>query len=153
MTGNGFESRTGYSRNSLHMQDSAPCELSRGHRKEHRVIRTSTLVFVLILGLALYPSEADTAPRRGTPAYRAWVIHRVWPDKYESQAVRVARCESGPRINPQARNGQYRGAFQMGSAERRRYGHSPRSLWVQARAALRYFNQSGKDWSPWSCKP
>lgn len=51
-----------------------------------------------------------------------------------------------------AANGQYLGCFQMGTNERATYGHGP-GFWAQARAALRYFIASGRDWSPWSCKP
>ncbi len=65
-------------------------------------------------------------------------------------ALRVAWCES--RLYPGAVNGQYLGLFQMGSYARSRYGHGP-DAWTQARAAYRYFVDSGRDWSPWSCKP
>lgn len=51
-----------------------------------------------------------------------------------------------------ARNGQYRGCFQMGDWERRNYGHG-NNPWAQAAAAYRYFRATGSDWSPWSCKP
>jgi len=70
--------------------------------------------------------------------------------RYCVQAIRVASCESG--LNIWARNGQYLGLFQMGGYARSRYGHG-NSAWVQARAAYRYFIDSGRDWSPWSCKP
>lgn len=71
---------------------------------------------------------------------------------YCSQALSIARCESGRSMTPRARNGQYLGAFQMGASERRLYGHGDTVL-EQARAAWRYFVDSGKDWSPWSCRP
>jgi hypothetical protein len=67
-----------------------------------------------------------------------------------AHALQVARCESGYQTG--ARNGQYRGLFQMGSSERQLFGHGASAL-VQAKAAYRYFVRSGKDWSPWSCKP
>ena len=67
-----------------------------------------------------------------------------------AEALRVARCESGYRTT--AQNGQYLGLFQMGSSERQLFGHGETAL-AQARAAYRYFLQSGRDWSPWSCKP
>lgn len=70
--------------------------------------------------------------------------------RYCAQAIQVARCESG--IRTWAENGQYLGIFQMGSSERRIYGHGSTVL-EQARAAWRYFVRSGRDWSPWSCKP
>jgi hypothetical protein len=69
---------------------------------------------------------------------------------YCGQALQVARCESGYQTN--AQNGQYLGLFQMGSNERRLFGHGASAL-DQARAAHRYFVASGRDWSPWSCKP
>jgi hypothetical protein len=69
---------------------------------------------------------------------------------YCGEALRVARCESNYRTT--AQNGQYLGLFQMGSSERGLFGHG-RTAVEQARAAHRYFVRSGRDWSPWSCKP
>jgi hypothetical protein len=69
---------------------------------------------------------------------------------YCGEALRVARCESGLRTS--AQNGQYLGMFQMGSSERRLFGHGETAL-AQARAAYRYFVRSGRNWGPWSCKP
>ena len=77
------------------------------------------------------------------------VICRVFGD-YCRQALAVSRCESGLRTD--AQNGQYFGLFQMGSSERRLFGHGP-SVAEQVTAAHRYFVASGRDWSPWSCKP
>ena len=77
------------------------------------------------------------------------VICRVF-GTYCGQALAVSRCESGLRTD--ARNGQYQGLFQMGSNERRIFGHGP-TAFAQAKAAHRYFVESGRDWSPWSCKP
>ncbi len=70
--------------------------------------------------------------------------------QYCRQALAVARCESG--LSTTAENGQYRGLFQMGTSERRLFGHGP-SAFAQVRAAHRYFVYTGRDWSPWSCKP
>lgn len=69
---------------------------------------------------------------------------------YCQQALAVSRCESGLRTD--AQNGQYLGLFQMGTSERRIFGHGP-SVAEQVSAAHRYFVASGRDWSPWSCKP
>jgi hypothetical protein len=66
------------------------------------------------------------------------------------EALRVAHCES--RLRLEAHNGQYLGLFQMGVSERRRFGHGV-TAYRQAQAAHRYFVLSGRDWSPWSCKP
>jgi hypothetical protein len=68
---------------------------------------------------------------------------------YCDEAVAIARCES--RLSPTAQNGQYLGLFQMGSYERRLFGHGS-SAREQAIAARRYFVRSGRDWSPWSCR-
>ena len=69
---------------------------------------------------------------------------------YCGEALAVSRCESG--LTTTAQNGQYLGLFQMGSSERRLFGHGDSAL-EQAKAAHRYFVRSGRDWSPWSCKP
>jgi hypothetical protein len=84
----------------------------------------------------------------GPAAAPAAAIRCTWPRQAWHAALTVARCESS--LNPRARNGQYRGIFQMGSAERARFGHSRFAL-GQARAALRYWRLAG--WAPWSCKP
>ena len=69
---------------------------------------------------------------------------------YCSQAMAVVDCESSG--STRAHNGQYLGLFQMGSGERARYGDGDSPL-EQARAAYGYFVASGRDWSPWSCRP
>jgi SLT domain-containing protein len=79
-------------------------------------------------------------------------IHYVF-ERYGSAAWRVALCEGGspvPSVN--ARNGQFLGMFQMGAGERSRYGHSHTAL-GQSVAAYRYFIATGRDWSPWQCRP
>ena len=73
-----------------------------------------------------------------------------------NEGISVAKCESSTywyEGRPQeAKNGQYLGMFQMGKRERHTYGHGP-DPWTQAYAARRYFMSSGRDWSPWECKP
>lgn len=73
---------------------------------------------------------------------------------YGDQAIRVAQCESS--MNPWAHNkrGGYKGLFQMGPGERKRWGHGS-GAWAQARAAYAYFAATGFDWSPWDkrCHP
>jgi hypothetical protein len=66
------------------------------------------------------------------------------------EALHVSRCESGLRID--ARNGQYLGLFQMGSNERRLFGHGPTAI-EQVKAAHRYYVASGRSWRAWTCKP
>ena len=77
------------------------------------------------------------------------MICRVFGDHCR-EALAVSRCESGLRTD--AQNGQYLGLFQMGSSERRLFGHGASAV-EQAQAAHRYFVASGRDWGPWSCKP
>lgn len=72
--------------------------------------------------------------------------------RYADQAIRVSSCETGGTFSVYAQNGQYLGLFQMGEYARSTYGHSWTPL-GQAKAAYRYFVDSGRDWSPWSCKP
>lgn len=78
-------------------------------------------------------------------------IHLVF-GPYGDQAYSVARCETGGTFSVYASNGQYLGLFQMGSWERATYGHGWTPI-EQARAAWRYFVASGRDWSPWQCRP
>jgi hypothetical protein len=106
-----------------------------------KVLATLTVALSLLLvplaGAKSQPSQAEQA------------IRYVF-GPYASQALRVAWCES--RFSIYATNGQYLGLFQMGNYARARYGHAW-NAWAQAVSAYRYFVDSGKDWSPWSCKP
>jgi hypothetical protein len=114
---------------------------------------------------ALSAARADAARSRAQRERSARAIHRRVLVRLKNspvkaicyvfrtrcgEALRVARCESGYRTA--AQNGEYLGMFQMGVDERRLFGHGPTAL-AQARAAYRYFVHSGRDWSPWSCKP
>jgi hypothetical protein len=74
----------------------------------------------------------------------------VFGRHYCGQALAVSWCESHHRTT--AENGEYLGLFQMGSSERRLFGHGLTAR-QQAIAAHKYFVRSGRDWSPWSCKP
>jgi hypothetical protein len=76
------------------------------------------------------------------------VITEVW-GRHARRALEIAKCESGHR-GTRARNGHYRGLFQMSRQARREYGHGPCAE-SQARAAYRYFVRVGKRWWPWSC--
>jgi hypothetical protein len=78
------------------------------------------------------------------------ILHVFGP--YGDEALRVASCESGRGVS--AQNGQYLGMFQLGSWERSKYATDGYTTPLQqTRAAWRYFVASGKDWSPWECKP
>ena len=105
-------------------------------RKEHEIARLRRVL------------HAREARRLQTLPPKAAICDAF--DRYCDQAVQVAWCES--RLHPDARNGEYLGLFQMGSYARELYGHGP-TAHDQAAAAHRYFVSSGRDWSPWSCKP
>jgi len=139
----------------------------RLRNKQTNGIHAATLLIAAAITLALlfWPEPADAsyrpapanirhaalakkAPRSGTPAKRAWVICQIWPRRHCIAAINISWCEA--TIRPWAGNGQYQGAFQMGSSERARFGHG-RTIWNQARAAHRYWKLSG--WGPWQCRP
>jgi hypothetical protein len=68
-----------------------------------------------------------------------------------AQALNVAWCES--RGVPTARNGQYKGHFQIGRAEWNRFGSGdPFDPVSNSAAAYRYYAYAGS-WRPWQCKP
>jgi hypothetical protein len=77
-------------------------------------------------------------------------ICHVFGRRHCHEALSVSWCES--RHSTRAQNGQYLGLFQMGWWERQRFGHGA-TAHAQAKAAHRYFALTGRDWSPWSCKP
>ena len=115
------------------------------------VLLACATVAALCASTAFASSTVDKPHAPGTHkrTYDRVFKHNV-SKKNKKWAKRVARCESGYSVN--AQNGQYLGLFQMGSNERRLFGHGESAL-VQAQAAYRYFVRSGRDWSPWSCKP
>lgn len=108
-------------------------------------LRLVAATLVAYLGL----TATETAEATESPARVKATICQVF-GKYCAQAKRVAWCES--RYHTNARNGQYRGIFQMGRTERRTYGHGDTAM-RQAIAAYVYFVVTGRDWSPWECKP
>jgi hypothetical protein len=112
-------------------------------RAERRVARTTQRIAVIRRTLA--QREARRLAKLPPKAAICAVFRR-----YCGQALAVAWCES--RFDTSAQNGQYLGLFQMGYSERRLFGHGP-TAHAQSRAAHRYFVRSGRDWSPWGCKP
>jgi len=112
-----------------------------------RIVTALTVLVVVFLGTG---STALGDNRIERQQARAKVVICEVFGPHCQDALRVAWCESKWYV--WAQNGQYLGLFQMGSSERSRYGHGS-GAWEQARAAKRYFVASGRDWSPWSCKP
>lgn len=109
-------------------------------------IALRNVVFIVLFVVTFFWASAKAEGSRPVPL----VICDVFGERYCAEALEVAWCES--RFHTTARNGQYRGIFQMGSWERSTFGHGPTAN-EQARAAFRYFKKTGSDWSPWSCQP
>jgi hypothetical protein len=113
-----------------------------------RIVTALTILVVCFFGIGSTALGDDSRiPRQQREAKS--IICKVF-GPYCQEALRVSWCESKWYV--WAQNGQYLGLFQMGSSERAKYGHGS-GAWKQTRAAFRYFVDSGKDWSPWSCKP
>lgn len=122
--------------------------------------------FVLLL-LIMSADDAEAHYKPGTHN-AVHAIQLVWCGKSNrecqdgNEAISVAKCEAAQywtwgiphkAVGPNDEYGNPRlSMFQMGTRERNRYGHGP-DPWSQARAAFRYYVESGRDWSPWSCKP
>lgn len=115
------------------------------------VYRYLALVVLLVVGAFLLVASPARAGNSTAVQKVQYIIRYVF-GSYGGQAVAVSKCETGGTFWPGSHNGQYLGIFQMGSRERRLYGHSS-TAWGQAIAAYKYFVDSGHDWSPWSCKP
>jgi hypothetical protein len=122
-------------------RSTARTALRRAKRRLARVTRT-----IGALRTVLRRREA----RRKALAPPKVAICDVFGRRYCGQALAVSWCES--RHSTTAQNGQYLGLFQMGSYARQLFGHGSTAR-QQALAAHRYFVMSGRDWSPWSCKP
>lgn len=104
--------------------------------------------FALVAVAVAAASVGSTAHRSTHPSIAVCTVF----GKRCLEALKVVDCETGGSFSTRARNGQHTGLFQLGSWERRRYGHGV-SAWAQSHAAYRYFVASGRDWSPWSCRP
>ncbi len=90
-------------------------------------------------------------PKAGTAPAMEAAIRAAFPARLQKAALNVAWCESSGKAN--ARNGQYKGHFQMGSREWAKFGGggNPYNGHHNARAAYRYYKVAG--WSPWECRP
>jgi len=126
--------------------------LDRKRTRTARRARTATSCAYLRYLAHLWAERADSTWKVIASLSKPEGAIRFVFGKYADQALAVARCESGHAMTPRAHNGQYLGMFQMGSYARRAYGHGPDPL-TQARSAYAYFVASGKDWSPWQCRP
>jgi hypothetical protein len=108
----------------------------------------------LALGLLLSALQARAHFKPNTEHNRRHAIVKAFCHSYKpcplgAKALSVAYCESGPNLwNYASNGGVYLGMFQAGPFMRARYGFSW-SPWQQARAAYRYWSDSG--WGPWAC--
>jgi hypothetical protein len=131
-----------------------------GYKRPARILMF-TLIFAFWVWAIGYAADAEAHYTHGTHN-AVHAIQQSWCGRANrecwqgNEAIRVAKCEAASYwsrgIPAQARTGQYRGMMQMGTDERATYGHGP-DPWSQARAAHRYYVASGRDWSPWTCKP
>lgn len=129
------------------------------------------LLAAVLIGLVIVMGSAETKTASAATMFQKQVTAITYvfckdyekhvdishPCEYGREALVVASLEGGKfhwyrGTCNNAVNGQYLGCFQMGASERRIYGHGS-GVWAQARAAYKYWKRSGRDWSPWSCKP
>lgn len=105
------------------------------------------LVLIIVFVILFFVAAGRAEGSRPVPL----VICDVFGERYCADALEVAWCES--RFNTDARNGQYRGLFQVSGHWRRTVvGWGP-SASDQARHALRVFKKTGWDWGEWTCQP
>jgi len=103
------------------------------------------LIFFLFMLVLAFPITAQARPPVPADVFKA--VRTYWHTKTERvQAFDIIDCETGHAYNTTAKNGQYRGMFQMGTDERNKYGHGSTAM-LQAKAAHKYYLISG--WSPW----
>lgn len=105
----------------------------------------------------VHAREMEAAKLADPIGYRERYACAVWGAPWGSGSCRfvlsVTHCEGGgyhwSRGDPEhALNGQYVGAWQMGTRERSIYGDSP-TFEGQTRAAHDYYLDAG--WRPWAC--
>ena len=129
------------------------------------LIVIATAVVILVILVTAGDANAHYKPGTHNAVH---AIQKAWCGKSSlvcwqgNQAIEVAKCEAAQYWTwgiPHKARGPYDeygnrrlSMFQMGTRERRLYGHGP-DPWSQAFAAHRYWVASGKDWSPWECKP
>jgi hypothetical protein len=127
-----------------------------------RLLAATVIVFVLwtpMWAKAHYQPGTHNAVHAIQAAWCGKANRECWQG---NEAISVAKCEAAqfwtwgiPHLarGPRDEYGNRRlSMFQMGTRERRLYGHGP-DPWSQAFAAHRYYVASGRDWSPWECKP
>jgi hypothetical protein len=130
---------------------------TRSGRSIFVVVLTLLLTSVALLVVTSEPASAAMRrvrapyPGAGTAPSMERAIRAHWPASLQRKALNVAWCES--RGKAAARNGQYKGHFQMGSREWAKFGRggNPYNGHHNAAAAYRYYKVAG--WGPWECRP
>lgn len=101
---------------------------------------------VLVVVAAVTLTGCDSVPN----VIRWAFAERGATPTQQQEAVDVAWCES--RHVPTARNGQYRGLFQMGNYHNHRPGmQNPYGVLENSIAAADLWAEQG--WRPWACRP
>ena len=131
--------------------------MRRVHPSHHRAVIVALVVIVLTVAVA-GPAAFGLRrvrrpyPARGTAPLMEQAIAATWPPELHVQALNVGWCESTGKQT--ARNGQYRGLFQMGRREWAKYGEGDvLDAFDNAAAAFRYFVDVGGSFRPWQCQP
>lgn len=131
------------------------------HKTTAKHYKTIIVLAASFLCAGCYLPEDSTATTCNHYITPAQAIKCVFPKHLRQTATRIAQCESTAlapeavarryKLGRWAKNGQYVGVFQMGKAERRKYGFYRRgaSALVQVRSAYRLYLDRG--WQPWSC--
>jgi hypothetical protein len=124
-----------------------------------RLVGSVVLCFTLVLGALTVSAPPAAAMRRVRAPYPGYgkapameaAIRATWPASLHRQALNVAWCES--RGQAGARNGQYKGHFQIGRKEWAKFGKggNPYNAFHNSAAAYRYYRAAG--WRPWECRP
>ncbi len=84
-------------------------------------------------------------------------VQRYFPAHQETNAMSVARCESGYRADAVSPDGANHGLFQINNVHSglvASMGYEWRELYdanVNAHVARRIWNEGG--WNPWTCQP
>jgi hypothetical protein len=107
-----------------------------------RKLILTTACFSILGGTVGTTAQAD---RSNYEVARKAVCH-FFKGNLCATAMAIVKCETGGTYTTWSANGQYLGIFQMGSSERRKYGHG-NNVWAQSRAAYAYFQDAG--FHPW----
>lgn len=155
---NGAIVRTLHSHHSYLSRRSHHSRVSHGSLHASLLARLAVITITAVVTLVAATGDANAMrrvrvryPGMGTAPSMEAAIARTWPKHLHRSALNVAWCES--RGNARARNGQYRGHFQMGRNEWRKFGAgNPFNAVDNSAAAYRYYRAVGS-WRPWQCQP